>query len=60
MLPILVDKSSHAQSTQNSKFAKSLQMSYKVDFLHADKYQSFQQVDTIFFVWFTHKFEISL
>ena len=35
-------------------------MSYKVDFLHADKYQSFQQVDTIFFVWFTHKFEISL
>ena len=35
-------------------------MSYKVDFLHADKYQSFQQVDNIFFVWFTHKFEISL
>ena len=39
----------HAQITQNSKFAISLQclkkeMSDEVDFLHADKYQSFLKV----------------
>ena len=39
----------HAQITQNSKFAISLQclkkeLSDEVDFLHADKYQSFLKV----------------
>ena len=43
---------SHAQSIQ-SNFAKSLQHLKKevrsdVDFLHADKHQSFQQVDIFF------------
>ena len=40
----------HCQCVQNSKFAMSLQYLKKgfrdeVDFLHADKYQSFLQVD---------------
>ena len=40
----------HSQSSQNSKFAMSLQYLKKevrdeVDFLHADKHQSFLQVD---------------
>ena len=40
----------HSQSFQNSKFAMSLQYLKKevkdeVDFLHADKHQSFLQVD---------------
>ena len=40
----------HAQSTQNNKFAISLQylkkeVSDKVDFLHVDKHQSFLQVN---------------
>ena len=40
----------HSQSYQNSKFAMSLQYLKKevrdeVDFLHADKHQSFLQVD---------------
>ena len=40
----------HSQSSQNCKFAMSLQCRKKevrdeVDFLHADKHQSFQQVD---------------
>ena len=40
----------HSQSSQNSKFAMYLQYLKKevrqdVDFLHADKYQSFLQVD---------------
>ena len=39
----------HSQSSQNSKFALSLQYLIKevrdeLDFLHADKYQSFQQI----------------
>ena len=42
----------HSQSYQNSKFAMSLQYLKKevrdeVDFLHADKHQSFLQGDTI-------------
>ena len=44
-----------AQVTQNNKFAISLQylkkkLSDKVDFLHADKYESSQQIVTIIFV----------
>ena len=40
----------HYQTSENSKFAMSLQyfkkeMRCEVDFLHADKYQSFLQVD---------------
>ena len=40
----------HSQSSQNSKFAMSLQYLKKevrdeVDFLHVDKHQSFLQVD---------------
>ena len=40
----------HSQSSQNSKFAMSLQYLKRevwneVDFLHADKHQSFLQVD---------------
>ena len=40
----------HAQSSQNSKFAMSLQYLKKkvrdeVDFLHVDKHQNFPQVD---------------
>ena len=42
----------HAQSTQNNKFATSLQylkenVKDKVDFLNADKRQRFLQIDTI-------------
>ena len=42
----------HPQSTQNNKFARSLQylkenMKDEADFLPADKYQRFLQVDTI-------------
>ena len=42
----------HAQNTQNSKFVISLQYLKKegkdeIDFLHADKYQTILQVDTI-------------
>ena len=37
----------HAQITQNSKFAISLnEVSDEVDFLHADKRESFLQIDT--------------
>ena len=48
----------HAQSTQNNKFAISLQYLKKegkngVDFLHGDK-QTFQQVDAINFVEYCH------
>ena len=44
----------HAQMTQNDKFSFSLQYlkkeeSDEVDFLHADKHKSFQQVHTIIF-----------
>ena len=44
----------HSRSTQNNKYTISFQylkkeVSYEVDFLHADKHQSFLQVNTIFF-----------
>ena len=44
----------HAQSTQNNKFAVSLQDLKKegrveLDFMHADKHQIFLQVETINF-----------
>ena len=44
----------HAQVTQNNKFAISLQyvkkeVSDEVDFLHADKHESFLQSDTMIF-----------
>ena len=44
----------HAQVTQNNKFAISLQyvkkeVSDEVDFLHADKHESFLQIDTMIF-----------
>ena len=50
MLSILVGKASHAQSTQNCKFPKSLQYLKKkgrdeANFLHADKHQTFQKDD---------------
>ena len=43
-----------AKITQNSKFAISLQylnkeVSDEVDFFHADKYESFLQIDTMIF-----------
>ena len=44
----------HAQSTQNNKFTISCRYLYEVvkdevDFLHADKHQSFLQIDTMIF-----------
>ena len=44
----------HAQITQNNKFAISLQylkkeVSDEVDFLHADKHESFLQINTMIF-----------
>ena len=44
----------HAQIVQNNKFAISLQylkkeVRDKVDFLHADKHESFLQIDTMIF-----------
>ena len=44
----------HAQITQNNKFAIYLQylkkeVRDKVDFLHADKHESFLQIDTMIF-----------
>ena len=44
----------HAQITENDKFAISFQyfkkeVSYEVDFLHVDKHESFQQIDTMIF-----------
>ena len=47
---VCVDR--HAQITQNNKFAISLQyltkkMSTEVDFLHADKHESFLKTDTM-------------
>ena len=49
---ILMGISKHSQSSQNSRFATSLQylkkeVIDKVDFLHADKHQSFLQGDAI-------------
>ena len=45
----------HAQITQNNKFAISLQylkkeVSDEVDFLHADKYESLLQIDTMILI----------
>ena len=47
----------HVQITQNNKFAMSLslqclkkEVSYEVDFLYADKHESFLQTNTISFV----------
>ena len=45
-------KARHALSTQNNKFAISLQylkekVTDEVDFLHADKHERFLQIDTI-------------
>ena len=43
---ILMGMVKHTQSFQNNKFAMSLQyLKKEVDFLHADKQQSFLQVD---------------
>ena len=44
----------HVQITQNNKFANSLQylkteVSHEVSFLHADKHESFLQIDTMTF-----------
>ena len=44
----------HAKITQNKNFAISLQylkkeVSDEVDFLHADKHESFLQIDTMIF-----------
>ena len=44
----------HAQITQSNKFAISLEylkkeVSDEVDFLHADKHESFLQIDTMIF-----------
>ena len=44
----------HAQITQNNKFAISLNylkkdVTNEVDFLHADKHESFLQIDTMIF-----------
>ena len=51
---VCVCVSRHAQITQNNKFAISLQylkkeVSDEVDFLHADKHESFLQIDTMIF-----------
>ena len=56
----------HSQSSQNSKFAMSLQYVKKevkdeVDFLHADKHQGFLQVDfNTLGIKVSHKFMLSL
>ena len=63
---ILMGMVKHSQSSQNSKFAMSLQYLKKevrdeVDFLHADKHQSFLQVDiNILGVKVSHKMVLSL
>ena len=49
-----MDIAKHAYSTQNNKYAVSLQYlkkewSYEVDVLHADKHRSFLQIDTSIF-----------
>ena len=56
LIPLfLLAMARHAQSTQNNKFAVSLQDLKKegrieLDFMHADKHQIFLQVETISFV----------
>ena len=47
---ILMEIVKHSQSSQNTKFAMSLQylkkeVKYEVDFVHGDKHESFLQVD---------------
>ena len=54
MLSFSVCVSRHTQITQNNKFAISLQylkkeVSDEVDFLHANKHESFLQIDTMIF-----------
>ena len=54
VIPLFFD-TRHAQSTQNNKFAVSLQDLKKegrieLDFMHADKHQIFLQVETISFI----------
>ena len=54
MIPLfLVRMARDAQITQNNKFAISLQYlpeeSDEVDYLHADKHESFLQIDTVIF-----------
>ena len=54
----------HAQITQNNKFAISLQylkksVSDEVDFLHADKHESFLQIDSMIFEGIAKHFQIS-
>ena len=52
LLSLWVCLARHAQTTQNNKFAISLQylkkeLSDEVDFLHADKHESLLQIDTM-------------
>ena len=52
IMPFWLCVTSHAQSTKNKKFALSLhyllkRMGYEVDFLSADKHESFLQADGI-------------
>ena len=54
ILSFLVCVAKHAQITQNNEFALSLQylkkeVSDEVDFMHADKHESFLQIDTMVF-----------
>ena len=58
---VCVCVSRHAQITQNNKFAISLQylkkeVRDKVDFLHADKHESFLQIDTMTLDWDSQAF----
>ena len=51
IVPLWVCEARHAQSTQNSKFAISLQylkkeVSDEGDFLHADNHESFLKIDS--------------
>ena len=59
LLSFLVCVARHAQITQNSKFAVSLQclkkeVSDEVDFLHTDKRENFLQIDTMIFDFLCH------
>ena len=54
----------HAQITQNNKFAISLEylkkeVSNEVDILHADKYESLLQIDTLILMWNAKRFQSS-
>ena len=72
MLPFLMVVTRHAKSTQNTKYAVSLQyfkkeLSFEVDVLHADKHENLLQVDSTIFDGFGQacpnyaaKFAISL